>query len=450
MRELDVDVLVLGGGAAGSLAAVAAVRAGKRVVLVRRGDGATMLSSGAVDVAEHHVDGALGLTRHARQPGLPVREAAQQVAERSRWHPYARVRGTVPAIPEALTMLAEVARGAELWTRPDGENMVLASTVGTVKRTAMAQSTMVHGDLADAHADEAVLVVHVPHVTLGDGKHVAGGLRWYTAQGGEGRGALRVEDVVVPGITTPDDGLRSPRELARRLQNDEVREALARSLVEAVARAGRVRVVLLPPFFGLGGHAEWVRGLEARVGVPVAELLSAPPSVPGERLQRALDEGVAREGATVLEGVAAPAVLTEGVVSHVDVVPHAGEVPYRVRAPQVVLCTGKYLGGGIRREGHFAEPMLGLPVFIDGTHVTGGWVGGYVGELPEDDQPFMRAGVLTDGTLQPLKEDGRTVAIPGVRAAGNVLAGYDAARMGTGLGVAAVTGMLAGRWAAEG
>jgi len=48
---LEAEVLVVGGGMAGAVAALAARAAGARAILVRRSPGATALSSGAVSVA---------------------------------------------------------------------------------------------------------------------------------------------------------------------------------------------------------------------------------------------------------------------------------------------------------------------------------------------------------------------------------------------------------------
>jgi glycerol-3-phosphate dehydrogenase subunit B len=70
---LEADVLVVGGGLAGALAALSARAAGARVALVRRGPGATALSSGALSVA----DDPLSL------PGTPFRSRAG-VAESGR------------------------------------------------------------------------------------------------------------------------------------------------------------------------------------------------------------------------------------------------------------------------------------------------------------------------------------------------------------------------------
>ena len=48
---MNVDVLVIGGGMAGAVAASKAADSGQEVAVVRRGYGATALSSGAIDIA---------------------------------------------------------------------------------------------------------------------------------------------------------------------------------------------------------------------------------------------------------------------------------------------------------------------------------------------------------------------------------------------------------------
>jgi glycerol-3-phosphate dehydrogenase subunit B len=450
MKELSADILVVGGGAAGAMAAVSAARKGARVVMVRRGDGATQQSSGAVDVAEHHAGKPLGAVRHAFMPGMPWLDAARAMAEAHPWHPYARVKGCVDAIPRALQQLGEVAQGLGLRGSDDGHNLVLVSTMGTVKRTAWAQGTAAGGDLG-AHRDGVTLVVHVPHVVHGDGRTVLETLRHVATLGDGGVHALgRVEPLLVEGLTRADDGLLAPRDLAARLQSPEMQQALVDAIVDAARRFGTVARVLVPPVLGMGRHAAWLRAVEQACGAPVGEWLSAPPSVPGERLQRALDEGVAREGVHVVEGVVLSASIEGRVVRSLLARAQQDASEVRVSGRRVVLCTGKYLTGGIRREERFFEPLLGLPVFIDGTPVEGGFVGDHVAEAPEALHAFMRAGVLTDGALRPVNASTTGLALDNVHAAGSVLSGFDAARQGTGLGLAAVTGLLAGEFANDG
>ncbi len=444
-RQHVVDVCVVGGGAAGTLAAVAAKRAGARVTLVRRGDGATQQSSGAVDVAEDHGGRPLGPRRHALEGGLPYLDAARSVAHAYPAHPYARAEGCLEAIPEALRMLGEVARGVALVGRDDGNNLVMPTTLGTFKRTAWVQGSMVGASLGRGRSG-VTLVVHVPHLAQGDGHVVAATLQHVAGLGDGGRDALgRVEVVTLSAVTSQEDALMPVWHLAGRLLSDAVKEALVDVVMDAARRFGPVAAVVLPPAFGGVGSAAWVAEVGATLGMPVGEMLSAPASVPGLRLQNALDEGAAREGVDILDAKVTHARVEKGRVIQLHARPAAGLDEHLIKPRAVVMCTGKYLSGGIRRDGTFVEPLLNLPLFLDNVPVSAGFIGAHVAERPEDPQPFMRVGVLTDGTMRPLDHAQAAPALTGVFAAGSLLAGYDPGRMGTGLGLAAVTGMLAGR-----
>ncbi|MEW5853413.1 MAG: FAD-binding protein [Myxococcota bacterium] len=454
MNAQKVDaVVVVGGGAAGALAAVAARRAGAQVIMVRRGGGATTQSSGAVDVAEDHEGKPLGPARSAFSSGAPYLDAARRLAARNPFHPYARTDGCVDAIPDALKLLTEVAAAVELQgsTQP-GRNLVLASVMGTVKRSALAQSCMVAGDLAQetVKPGEKIGVVHMAGLPLADGRHVVATLRYLgmLGAGGEG-GAPNLHALEVSHFRRRRDALRAPRELALALESEGGGVALGQALKAALKDSGGVDRVLLPPLLGLTHMPDVFRLVQEAAGVPVAELLSLPPSVPGERLQRALDEGVKHAGVEVMEGEATRALVDGKRVVGLEVKLASGGAPQEVRTRSVVLCTGKYLSGGIRREHRFFEPLLDLPVFIDGRHVTEGFVGDETSSRPEEQQPFLRAGVLTDPQLRPLDAHLREPVFGNVYAAGSVLGGYDPTRERSGLGVAAVTGMLAGRWAAR-
>lgn len=441
MRTYQADVVVIGGGAAGSLAAAAAKRAGRSVILVRRGDGATMQSSGAVDVAEHHGGAPVGAHRSALEPGVPYVEAARRLAHEHRFHPYALVENCTESIDEALEMLAEIAAGAGLrGSARLGENLVLTTVMGTVKRTAMAQASMTDGDWNAFKPGERVGVVHLPQLAQGDAANVIAVLGEFVGR------ASKVELVLleVEGLLTRADSLRQMRDVAARLESDDGIRAVVDALTRSVKMAGNIQRVLVPPVLGLHGMQKLVEKLRAALGVPVAEMLALPPSVPGQRLQRALEDGLVKEGVQVLDGEVRSIVKTADRVTEVQVGEEA-----RVMLGSLVLATGKYLSGGIRREERFFEPLLDLPVFLDGKRVETGFVGDFVSDHPEQAQAFMRAGLMTDSTLRPVDGNGVKAAFVNVHAAGAVLGGYDAARQRSGIGVAAVTGMLAGRFAAQ-
>ncbi len=194
---------------------------------------------------------------------------------------------------------------------------------------------------------------------------------------------------------------------------------------------------------GLDVAARAPERIAARVGLPVAETLSDVPSVPGLRLQRAIDARLAAAGVEVVVAdlAAAPEPGTALVL--------AGR---EVRAPAWVLATGRFVGGGIARRGVLAEPTLRLAVQAAqgreaGVHLAVRPAASLTVRDRRWPQPLLSAGLRVDSVLRPLDAGGRPID-PRLFAAGAVIGGHEQATDGTGLGVAILTGFLAGRAAA--
>jgi glycerol-3-phosphate dehydrogenase subunit B len=166
------------------------------------------------------------------------------------------------------------------------------------------------------------------------------------------------------------------------------------------------------------------------------ELLAAVPSPHGLRLQRALERMLVGAGVAMARGTA-----TEYRTEGERILSVQG-----IAAEQFVLATGRYLGGGLVKEGGIAEPLFGLGVFHGGRRYDRerSLRLHHLEEL--SPEPAFRAGLMTDPDLRPLDAEG-SAAHPNLRAAGSVLGGYDYAR-GFGFGVPLLTGWLAGRRAA--
>jgi glycerol-3-phosphate dehydrogenase subunit B len=239
-----------------------------------------------------------------------------------------------------------------------------------------------------------------------------------------------------------DAAVARPHELARALEADGAAEH-AGELLRRALPAGAT-VALLPPVLGLAASARVPERIAAAAGVPVAETLSDVPSVPGLRLEAAIEARLVARGVEVLAGLAeAP----EGPGAPLRV----GEL--EVEAGAWVLATGRFVGGGIVRRGRLEEPLFQLPV----TASEGGASGFPLAARPAETltvrerrapQPLLAAGVRVDRLLRPLGADGAPVH-PRLFAAGAVVGGHEAAADGTGLGAAILTGYLAGRAAAE-
>ena len=422
---LDADVLVLGGGMAGAMAALAAREAGARTVLVRRSPGATALSSGAVSVAPDR----------AAPPDAPLStragplEAARRIAATRPDHPYAAagVDRLADALDFAARELSEV-----LVPRLDRPRF-LATPFGTAVAAALCQRSMAAGDLL---AVQARLAVGGFRGHLGfEASLVAAGLARYAARGGP---EVRAFAIDLPRLV---HGADRPHELARALEAPGAAEAAGEALRAALPPGAQA--ALLPPVLGLDPRARVHERIEGAAGLPVAETLSDGPSVPGLRLQRAIDARLAAAG---IEVVTAAVTGARGLG---EVVRAGGR---DLRARTWVLATGRFVGGGIVRRGVLVEPALGLPVQAAegaeaGVHLAARPAASLTVRDRRAAQPLLSAGLRVDGALRPLDERCRPVH-PRLFAAGAVVGGHDQATDGTGLGVAILTGWLAGRAAA--
>lgn len=437
------DVLVIGGGAAGVVAAVAAARRGKRVVLLKKAEGATGMSSGAVDVADDQQDLVPGPDADPLSAGGSVVEAMARLAAKRPRHPYARLGGSAQRMPEALRLLGDVAADVELSAREDGKNRVLATQLGTTKRAALAQGASAV-DLSTLDASARLRVVDLEDLGGFGATPVAGMLSWIAGLGGHELDVCTVSVRRLPGLARP---FENGRQMAVWLDDDEHAATFIESVGDAVKTAkDRPTHLLFPAVLGVAKTASLLPRLEEATGCRVAELLALPQSAPGARLSRALVAGAEREGVRVLQGEALAGERACGRITVVEARVRGEKKALRPGA--VVLASGRFFAGGLVRDGYAVEPVFGLPVVTDGEPVGERFIGSLTGDRPEQEHAIFRAGLAYDGDLRPLDERERPFA-ENLFAAGSVLEGYDPARDGSGLGVAALTGLLAGERAAD-
>jgi glycerol-3-phosphate dehydrogenase subunit B len=424
------DVLVIGGGMAGAVAALAARQAGARVVVARRAPGSTGLSGGAVSVA--HDPAAIATTPWAAQAG--VVESARRIAATVAGHPYQVLRDRLDRLWDAVEFATGQLSG--LLAPPTGRNRWLLTPFGRAHPVATCQRSMVAGDLAEIGGPLAVVAPR-GHLWWDAGLVASGAVR------ARPLGAPEVRVVPLDLFMWEDAALARPFDLARMLEAPGAAEAVGAMLRERLPRF--TGAALFPPVLGLDPAARVAERIEAAAGVPVAEFLSDVPSVPGLRLQRAIDRRLAEAGVEILTGEVHGA---DGPGTPVRV---GGR---EVSASSWVLASGRFVGGGIARRGALLEPVLGVPVLASegsfaegGPHLASRPPGALTVRDSRAAQPLLAAGLRVDADLHPLDADGAVVD-GRLFAAGAVVGGHDQASDGTGMGVAMFTGWLAGRAAA--
>jgi glycerol-3-phosphate dehydrogenase subunit B len=395
------DVLVIGAGPAGLLAAWTARQRGARVKVLAAGIGTT-----------HIMPGWLGVLDAAG----PLTPALERLAAEQPEHPYALAGAD--AIQAGVMMLRQVCEPAGLNYVGDlSGNMQLPTALGAAAGAAYAPESFVAGDLRD---DSPMLIAGV------DGWRDFYPLLCAENLARQGHATRGVTFALPETEAGKFDA--TPVALARLFDRPEIRERVAHLLRPRLEAAQRVG---FPAVLGLEHHNEAWHDLQDRLGAPVFEIPTLPPSVPGMRLFAAFKRALARAGVQLLLDMQATAGVVEGNHAIGVVVPGASR-PATYRAGRIILATGGLYGGGITSDHHgtLREAVFGLPVETPGA--LGDWFDPQL--ISAASHPIHRAGVRANRAMQPVTADGR-VLLEDVRVAGRLLAGCQPIAEGSTEGV---------------
>jgi glycerol-3-phosphate dehydrogenase subunit B len=385
------DVLVIGAGLAGLSAATRLAEAGAKVMVIAKGVGATHLAPGTIDVLGYAPE-------RVERPG-------EALAGLDAAHPYARVgaEGVAASVEWFKRQFDGGPLGAYGYRGDLGENVLLPTTVGAAKPSAVVPETMAAGDLRDG-APMLVVGFHV----LRD--FHAAYLADNVTRGGVPARALVLERGV---DRRPEaNSLAVARAFDRPEARREIADDVARALDGDAARVG------FPAALGAEDpHGVWSE-LQKRLGRPVFEIPTLPPSVPGMRVFRTLRERLrACGGRIVLNSQAVGAERSGARVESVRATAAGREVTYR--ANWIVLATGGVATGGIELDSRWRarETALGLPLHGAPSPDAPRFGPDYFGE-----HPFNAVGVAVDDGLRPVDGGGARVC-ENVLVAGATLAG---------------------------
>lgn len=401
--ELHFDAVVIGAGTAGLVAGTRLAQHGARVCVVAKGIGSTHLSPATIDVlgyAPARVD----------EPG----RALEELIAARRDHPYARIgRQTVH---DALRWFGDVVAGGPLpgyrYVGGLERNHRLPTAVGVLRPSALIPETMAAGDAAQLHR---ACIVGTRSLRDFHPRLCAANLRTAGLEARSVSMALEFEraDMNTLGI-------------ARRF-DDPVWRARFCAQLSPLVRADEH--VGLPAMLGLQDPHGVCADLTYRLGRPVFEIPSLPPSVPGMRMFEILRAALRAAGGRLVLGAEVVSVRRDGPRVRAVRARAAGhDAGYAADA--FVLATGGFASGGIELDSDWTvhERVLGLP--LHGLPGAGQprFVSTYLTE-----QPVGRVGVAVDAEL-------RAEGAGNVFVAGAALPGAVPWREGSGEGIALGSG----------
>jgi glycerol-3-phosphate dehydrogenase subunit B len=423
--RMDADVAVIGGGMAGLVAAMAARDKGRQVILVRKGLGATAMSSGCMDICSDPA-GVRG-TPHIDSTDVQANIAG--VIERNSSHPYSVIAGgsvggtemVFNAVRDALRIALNNASvdGLELMGNP-GEVFALITGAGTLKFTSYAQNLMAGYDVARMK-EARVLFANIrgygdfhPGLAIKTLKSMKLGA--FNLAAGE---SLEVD------LFDGASNLRAV-DISEALE-DQGRCGRFTEVVAKAAAGGKFTHIFIPPVFGIKNHKDVSIWIRKTLGENCYETVAGLPSVPGMRLAKVLAHSAESKGVKIVSGEAYGCCDRDGGVEHVKVRTESGNKDLYA----------------ILLKRYPVEKLFGLPVFLDGKPYGNAFAGDVLDRSSFGEHRLFSAGLKVNTEMKPMDGDGK----PGFRnlfAAGSVIGGYNYITDGCGLGVASLTGQIAG------
>ncbi|MCG6910391.1 MAG: glycerol-3-phosphate dehydrogenase subunit GlpB [Deltaproteobacteria bacterium] len=414
-KVITCDLAVIGAGMSGMAASLFAADRGVDTVQIGIAS-QIIFSSGLLDLLGVHP------VETAQTWKDPWKAIDRLVSDQSD-HPFARIEKK--HIREAFAEVTAFLGDAGLTYRSDQEsNRFVITSLGTLKPTYCAPATMWNG-IDALQTTPPGLIVDIRGLRGFSARQITETLKpvWP---------GLRHATIAFPGMHKAQELYTEP--MARSLAVAQNRQALAGLLRPLVEDA---RVLGVPAILGMQNSRDVQTDMEAMIGIPVFEIPTMPPSIPGLRIREAFETKLPEKGVRVLyqQRVSRIEKTEDGFLLEVG----SDKPMATIKTKGVVLATGRFLGKGLNADRKvIREPLLGLPVYQPGARLD--WH--RFDFLDRRGHLINRSGLEIDGRFRPVDASGKPI-YNNLYATGSILAHQDWMRQKCGSGLAIATAYAA-------
>jgi glycerol-3-phosphate dehydrogenase subunit B len=400
---MHYDVIIIGMGLSGLMAAKTAVEMGKKVLIVGKGLGTLSILSNTIDV--------LGVLPET----VKMKDRLSQWIEEHPEHPYGKAG--LEKIWEALSSFHSFFPPPYAFQPRNETNSLVPTGAGTLRSTYLIPSTMMKGI---ALKEKKALVIgfkgykdFYPH-RLAD--------------------SFKCRAITLSLSETPHQETTATA-LARWMEQPVFRERIGSEIKKQIKEES---LVGFPAVLGLNDPMGVKRDLEKKTGASIFEIPVLPPSIPGMRVFNRFKQRLIQKGVTFLLGHSvSKAVLNGNRCEGIEILHPPVVTSYS--ADHLILATGRFMGGGLTADREkISETLFGLPVVQPASRQD--WFQKTF--FSDPSHPIHQAGVLVDSSFRPLNEKG-DVLLENVRVAGTLLAHHHCIEEKSREGIEISTGYMA-------
>lgn len=404
---MHYDLIIIGMGLSGLMAAKIAVEKGKKVLIIGKGLGTLSILSNTIDL--------LG----------PLPQMVKMKDGLSQWihdhpeHPYGKVG--LEKIEEALSSFNSFFPPPYTFQSRNETNSLIPTGAGTFRPTYLIPSTMMRG------------------ITLKEKKTLLVGFIGY-----KDFYAHRLADLfncrgITLSLSESSQSEITATALARWMEQPSFREFISTEVKKQIRDE---ELIGFPAVLGVNDPMGVRKDLEKKTNISVFEIPVLPPSIPGKRIFNRFKDRLIQRGVTFLLGYSISKATLKGKRCEGIEMLHP-PVSSFYSADRFILATGRFIGGGLMAERErISEPIFHLPVTQPRSREE------WFGKSFFDEHPIHRMGILTDSSLRPIEETGEPI-LENVWVAGTILSGHHCVNEKSREGIEISTGYTAAKRALE-